>query len=451
MPPSSETRDEVGTSRLRVRVASDGFSASVSVRAGPPVSEQELRDALEAAGIRAGIDPSAYAELARGLGEATFTSAERVIARGEPAQDGEDGSFEPRFRPGIQPGHLRDDGTVDFHDRELLKPVAPGDVLGRLHPSRPGVPGYLVDGSALTAKATKEARLALGPGVERDADGLVRATRAGVVDSNDPQALRVVEHHEHHGAVDLRSGHLHMQGSLVVKGDVERAFSVYATGDIEIRGSVDCGTVHAGGDLRVQRGVRGGAGGVVRAEGNLAVHHAESATLHAGHLLQLGEALHSLLTAERVEVSGKLRGGLAQAELSIVAREVGSPQGTDTELAVAEPLEHPLETAQRALERAKALRFAARGPRAMPNERVKGGKLARAQAALASVDVEALAERARRRLALSRVAFVQVGLAHPGTTVRIAGRTLAFTQDTRASRVSLDLETSELRVDKISR
>jgi hypothetical protein len=240
-----------------------------------------------------------------------------------------------------------------------------------------------------------------------------------------------------------------MQGSLVVQGDVTRGFSVQASGDIEIRGNVEAGSVTAGGSVRVQYGVRGGDGGSVCAEGNVSIHHAESANVYAGKLLQIGEAVHSRLAAGSVEVSGRLRGGLAEAELSIVAREVGSAQGLDTELAVAEPLEPPIESARRALERAKALRVASVRPRSAAGERAKGGKAGRVQAALSEAETARLAELANRREALSRVAFIQVGVAHPGVTLQIAGHKLVIERELRVTRISLDVQTGQLQTAKI--
>ena len=117
---------------------------------------------------------------------------------------------------------------------------------------------------------------------------------------------------------------------------MQASFCVVASGDIEIQGNVDGGDVRAGGDVRVH-GVRG-EGAIICAGGNLTVHHAEGATLYAGKLLQIGESVHAQIIAGRVEASGRLRGGRTCAELSVIANEVGSPQGKETEIAVAEPL-----------------------------------------------------------------------------------------------------------------
>ena len=452
MPETPKVSGAPEPPRIVVRVAADRLTAFVTIRPGAAIGEKELRSALEAAQVRSGIDVGTFARLALGLTDPKFAvDRPEIVARGAPAQEGEDGRFEPNFPEGIQPGHVREDGTVDFHDRELLKPVACGDVLGHIRPARAGISGHLVDGTASPAKATREATIALGPGVERDADGVVRAKRAGVLDSKRGQSLDVVDQHLHKGAVDIRSGNLLMLGSIVVQGDVQRSFKVQASGDVEIRGNVEGGSVQAGGNVSVKYGVRGAEGGLVQADGNVSIHHAEMANVQAGLLLQLGESVHSQLAAGRIEVAGKLRGGRANAEFSIVVREVGSPQGLDTELAVAEPLEPAVEGALRALEREKALRVAKAGLRGKPGERAKGGKLGRTQAELGAAETQRLAAREKRRETLAQVAFVQVGVAHTGVTLHIAGHKLLLETELRASRISLDPQTRALRTDKIGR
>jgi uncharacterized protein len=431
---------------ISVQIDDDRMTAFVSVRAGPVAGEPELRSALAASGVDAGFDVEAFARLARRLNDPAFEITRELIARGSAARPGEAGRFESPFLDGLRPGHLREDGTLDFHDRELLKPVQRGDEIGRVWPARAGAAGRLVDGSAISPAPVKEAEVTLGSGVKRDEGGVIRATRSGVVICKTPQSIDVVDRHVHEGAVDLRSGHLHMLGSLMVKGDVLSTFGVYATGDVEIRGSVDNGTVYAGGNVRIHRGVRGSAA-TVCAEGNISVHHVESASLYAGRLLRVDQALHAKLCAGCVEVSGKLRGGVTSAESSAVVQEAGAPHATGTEIAVGEPLELPVQAAKRELERAKLRR--GKRPAASASERGKGGKLGRVQAVLQGTETERLAERAHRRQELCAVAFVEVRVAHAGVTIRIGDQQLVLEGQTPASRFSIDNQTGQLQAVRI--
>ena len=439
---------------LSVVVSDDRLSATVSVQEGPAAGERELSAALSLAGVRFGIDPVAFSQLVRSLADPGFSITRQVVARGNAMEAGEDGRFESPFLEGIQPGRLRDDGTIDFHDRELLKPVAKGALIGRVEPARPGILGHFVDGSVEPPPPVKEALLELGSGVEQDTAGNVWATQAGVVVCKTPLSAAVVDSLVHEGPVDLRSGHLHMIGSLLVKGDVQSTFCAVASGDIEVQGNVDNGTIHAGGAVKIQRGIRGNAGTTVRAEGDLLAHHAEFATLYAGGLLRIGDSVHSKLNAHNIEATGKIRGGEARAELGIVVREAGSPQGAQTDFVAGEPLELPIEGALRALEQAKVvrgLRQAGGALRAAPSGPAKGGKLGRRQADLQAENLQRLAERARRRRELSEVAFIHLGLAYPGVTVRIAEKKWFIDGELRCARFSLNRETRNLQMDKAAK
>lgn len=438
--------------RVTVRVAPDKLLAWVTVRRGAPALSAELLDVLTQAQVLAGVDQRVLELLTAGLAESEFAINDELVARSTPPEEGEDGEFRPAFKDGIQPGHVREDGTVDFHDRELLKPVQKGACVGQILAARPGNAGYRVDATPLAPRPVREVDLSLGPGVECDSQGVVRAVRAGVIVYLAGQSLDVVDQHVHPGPVDLRSGHLQMEGCLVVNGDVCRAFAASATGDLEIRGGVENGSARAGGNLRIRRGVRGGDGSMVCAGGDLSVQYAERATLYAGRLLQVADSVHSQLAAPRVEVTARLRGGLTRAELSVVVKELGSAQGFETELSLGEPLEPPLEQAQRNMERAKAMRVVGLSHRDFGDRterRAKGGKLGRARADLERAERQALIERVRRRETLSRVAFVQANLIHPGVVVRVGHEKLEVEQPLRSSRISLDPETKKLRTDKI--
>src|SRR5687767_8905617 len=102
------------------------MSAVARVIAGPAAGEGELTAALRAAGVVHGISPVACAALTERLADELFAVEAVVIAVGVSPQPGVDGYFVPAFSAGIQPGRMREDGTMDFRDRELLKPLASG-------------------------------------------------------------------------------------------------------------------------------------------------------------------------------------------------------------------------------------------------------------------------------------------------------------------------------------
>ena len=433
--------------RLTIRVENDGLLGFLTITTGPAIDPATFESELKAGGIVAGINVETYERLAGALADPVFCCEEVLIAAGHEAIAGNAAWLELFFAAGIQPGHVRDDGSLDYHDRDLLKPVQKGDVLGALHAAEPGTPGQRVDGSSIAASSGCKLSLELHSGVAVDPDGQLRATHDGVVLYVADKLLDVVDHHVHKGAVDLHSGSLRMRGSLAIHGDVKHPFSAVATGDIEIRGSIEAATVRAGGKVHVHGGVRGGSGSAVSAEGDLAVLHAESAELNCGGHLRVQEAINSRLSAATVHASGRLRGGQATAESTIVAKEVGAPSGIETRLTVGEPLILPVAQAQLLICSLRAERMAERaGGRS--GDRGKGGKAGRVRAELDTQQVQRLAERARRREILLRTASVQVGMAHPGVSVHLGKARFTIDVPTRSARYSYDEETSSIRVDK---
>jgi hypothetical protein len=107
-----------------------------------------------------------------------------------------------------------------------------------------------------------------------------------------------------------------------------------------------------------------------------------------------------------------------------------------------------VETAQRALERAKAERNVRPGAR---TERAKGEKLGRVHASLQAAEIQRLTQREQRRAELTKVAFIQIGVAYPGVIIRIADQKFVTDREIRGSRFSLDRETRALRLDKVSK
>jgi uncharacterized protein (DUF342 family) len=255
----------------------------------------------------------------------------------------------------------------------------------------------------------------------------------------------------HEGDVDLRSGDLSMEGSLVVRNDVQRGFCARASGDLDVKGGVD-GSAYAGANLRVFGGVRGSEGSRVSAGGNLRAHHAERARLDCGNVLEVIDAVNSEMSAVQIRVERSLRGGRAAVEIGLVTRDAGaSAVHGETVIEAGVPREEPDAAAREAIMAAKVQRLGARrlpGARGTTAERAKGGKVGRD---LAGVQRSALArkiERAERADSLLPHAFVEVrGIAHPGVHVRIGEARLQLEKPMRNVRFTLDLERRTIRTE----
>src|SRR5437879_921473 len=100
------------------------MSATADIVAGDASGLAELQAALASAHVVVcSLESVAVTATAEKLTNPGYAEQSVLIAEGLPATQGRDGYFEPAFHVGIQPGHISEDGTMDFFDRELLKPV----------------------------------------------------------------------------------------------------------------------------------------------------------------------------------------------------------------------------------------------------------------------------------------------------------------------------------------
>jgi uncharacterized protein len=443
--------------RIRIDVAEDGMAAHISVGVGAALVEADaqaqLSEALAAASVRHGVDAGVEARVLAVMvagGEAVDGA---VLARGLPMQRGFDGYFAPDFEPGIRPGHLRDDGTMDFRDRELLKTVRAGEAVGRQVAPGSGVPGVRVDGSEVPAVPGTPSPLKLGEGVKLADDGTVTAVAGGAIVYVPKRSIAVVRELGYSGDVDLRSGHLTMQGSVRVQGNVTRGFHVHATGDIDVRGDCEGGELRALGNVRVRGSIRGGAMGIVEAQGDVFAKRGESAEISAGGSVCLAEAVHCSISAYEVAIEKRVVGGRIEAEHFVVAGNAGSAQGVPTELAagVVRPTRDELvrSVASAKAERQSRARVPS-GPRG--DERPKGGKLGRDQVERVRDAIEQKLATARARDEARRRASVSVsGELHAGCVVIIGDARWDIGELVRNVRFTYDETTSSLRLERTTR
>ena len=433
--------------RLKLEIANGGMTAFATIELGPSVDAVALDAALSAAGIRHGVTDETRDWLLAQLADPECAVARRQIAEATPAIEGSDAWFEPAFQTGIQPGHIRDDGTMDFFDRELLKQVAPGELIGTLHPAKPGLPGCRVDGTVLPVRDVQASALQLTANVTHAETGRITANRPGVVQYAESKFVDVVDQYTHVGDVDFRSGHLDMVGALIVRGDVQRLFNVRATADLEVHGSVEGGTLYAGGNIAVRGGVRGDTGNVC-AEGSISANYAERVSVSCGALLRLDSAINCDLSAGSIEIARALLGGSASAERSIVAHQVGSPSGTtETTLTAGVPIERPVLDARRLIDIARRVRLLTRQAEVAvrAGERGKGGKFGRGVSTLARGQIAHMVERAAQRQKLARTASIEVrGAIHPGVTLQIGDARRVFDRTSFGGRFSLDPDSQQL-------
>ena len=344
---------EMSSGRIRIQVLPGNLEAHARVIAGPAADRKALNEALAAERVVFGINEEACNRLAASLQDPDFAIDEVAVARGIRPVPGRDGSLDLSFNSELLAGRVREDGSLDFRDRGRLVPVEPGDVVAVYRKPVEVQPGRNVRGKELVPDRPADPWPGLGEGTELSEEGEVRATVAGIVSYEKDLPLSVTSCFEHKGDVDLRSGDLHMEGALMIKGDVAANASANATGDLVVNGMVDGGIVRANGSVTIAGGVVGSETGFVVAGGDLACKYAEGADLRSGGTISIeSNAIKSRITGRKVEIKkdgGSIIGGEVRAAESIVLGNVGSKLSTRTLISIGpiQDFRSPIENAAR--------------------------------------------------------------------------------------------------------
>ncbi|WP_075185321.1 DUF342 domain-containing protein [Teredinibacter haidensis] len=248
--------------------------------------------------------------------------------------------------------------VIDQLDVYDFTVVQPGDKLMRRVPATSGEDGLDVKGSIIRANAGIDVQFNKPfEGVELAEDDenlLIAAIKGHPVYSNSGvkvDALMVLED------VDIHSGHIDYDGSLMIKHNVEPGLHIKVSGDIFIKGSVTKATIVAGGSITVSGGVNADdiddehschleAGGDVNAK---FFHHTSvvcKGDLNAAeYVMQCKVLADGYINAGQERGRGCLIGGHCTSHSGINAKVLGSEAYVTTTLFLGEDNELQREVA----------------------------------------------------------------------------------------------------------
>jgi len=328
---------ELVDAELAISISPDGLQAMLTIvpaQGGKLVTKADVLQQLTEKGVTEGIlldnvNQAISAGVAQGV----------LIAKGRPAVNGEDGRLEsllPEVRSRVP--RLTETGQTDFRDLGEIMTVSAGQALMRRRAPTAGVSGLTVLGVPIAAVAGKEVMFAsklAGASIDPTDPDRLLAELAG-----QPVVVAggmIVEPIFTLTAVDMTSGNITFDGSVVVRGDVAAGMSIKVTGDIEIGGTAEPCLLDAGGNIVVKGGALGGVGrkehtdSLIRCGGSFTAGYAQQARVEAGDSIFIDDMAMQceLAAANHIRVGNKRRGhiigGVALATLSITGKVLGSP------------------------------------------------------------------------------------------------------------------------------
>lgn len=351
---------------VRVVVSEDGFKAFLTFTEGSdaiPFSAHELRALLTEHGVVHGV----RTDLEEVVANRVPQERSILVAVGKKPEEGKHGWIEYCFKASDRAPERSGEQKVDYHDLGWIHNVHKLVVIAEVHPAEAGIPGVTVSGDPAPPPPVQDPPLKLGSGVALDPSNhrKVIATVDGNAVVEKEGTLQVHQTITITGNVDYSTGDINFVGSVLVLGDVKSDFTIKAGHSVEIRGNVEDATIEAGGDVIIRKGFIGQGNGLIKAHGNVDIHHVWNQTVFADHIIRIvREGMRSKLhAAEKITAPAAVFvGALLEAGEEVEVCSLGHEDRTQAKVRVGRrallmeqiaSVESRRQNAQRQIEEAK--------------------------------------------------------------------------------------------------
>lgn len=332
-----------------------GASAEISTAlGGKHLSAKAILFSAQQAGVTKGFSKEELVKLAQEAAkEEGGAIVKGEIAHGKEPINGKDGKIKPLVESAqdrILKPKEREDGSVDMRDLGDIICVKVGDPLAKKIPPTEGIKGFSVTGTPLEPVPGENIELKVGEGTTlspKNNDVLV-STKVGLPRIID-NGMEVDEIYQIKN-VDVSTGHIEFEGSVIIDGDVCEGMKVVASGDITIGGFVESAFLESGGDITIGSGIIGKKQDVedmqlddiimsvnIKAKGSVFAKYCQYADISCKKLRIENQMMHSIINvAESLwlgtedKANGKLIAGYISAGTTVHAGIVGATAGSTT-------------------------------------------------------------------------------------------------------------------------
>lgn len=249
-----------------------------------------------------------------------------TVASGKAPQSGE----EPEL---FMFPHAESSDVRDAQNRSLYRA---GERLAEVR-FKDGIPGRTVEDQPVHARMpVAHVPFIAGDGIILKDDGRFYAERDGIV-IQDGQTLRCEKLYVHKGSINLASGNLKFDGTVMVEGDIDAGAIVEVQGSLTVKGMIADAKVRCSGDLEVVGGINSGEQGYVHVGGNASCSYIENSHVQVRHNLSVVRSIlnSSVIAGGTIAVADSSRGLIAGGSVSswsaIRVATCGLPHGQPTE------------------------------------------------------------------------------------------------------------------------
>ena len=342
---------------ITISIEKDEMSASAEISTalgGKHLTAKAILNSAQKSGVSKGFTKEQLLKLAhQAAKEPAGSIVKGEIAQGKDAINGKDSKIKLLVQSAqdriLRPKE-RDDGSVDMRDLGDIICVKVGDPLAKKIPLTDGTTGFTVTGTPLAPVAGEDVILQAGEGttISPKNDQVLVSTLVGlprIIDNGmEVDSVYRIKN------VDVSTGNIKFEGSVIIDGDICEGMKVTATGDITIGGFVESATLEAGGDITIGSGIIGRKQDVeeisiddiqmsvcIRAKGKVFAKYCQYAEISCHSVRIENQMMHSIIDVEETlwlgtdeKANGKLIAGYIQAGQSVHAGIVGATAGSTT-------------------------------------------------------------------------------------------------------------------------
>ncbi len=333
-----------------------GATAEISTAlGGKHLSAKAILNSAQDSGVKKGFSKEELIKLAQlASKEPAGSLVSLQIAMGREAINGKNAKIKHLVQSAqeriLRPKE-REDGTVDMRDLGDIICVKVGDSLAKKIPLTQGKQGYTVTATPLSPEPGEDITLNAGEGTSfspRD-DHLLISKLVGLPKIID-NGMEVDEVYKIKN-VDVGTGNINFEGSVIIEGDVCEGMKVEASGDINVSGFVESAMLIAGGDITITGGIIGRKQDIenskvtdlkmsvnISAKGKLYAKYCQYAEISCGSDMRIeNQLMHSILNVggrlwlgTEDKANGKLIGGYIKVGTSVHSGIVGATAGSNT-------------------------------------------------------------------------------------------------------------------------
>lgn len=257
-----------------------------------------------------------------------------IVAKAELPVLSKDGSIEYYFESEYtNPGKVREDGSIDFHDRGDVPFVEKGSLLARKTAPESGRNGVSVLDEDILVEEPLDPSFLSGHGTLLSDDGLtIFADEDGQPHLDPMGSITVNPEMMVNGDVDFETGNIDFQGNIVIRGTIKQGFSI--KGVNLTANEIEGATISLSGELNISSGITDAD---IQTVGNIHTKFIHNSTiLGFGDFTVQNEIIDSeiLLSGTCQVPTGHIIASKISAKKGIHAGKIGTPSSLPPKLKV---------------------------------------------------------------------------------------------------------------------